>query len=180
MPNLLRISPQSYGAHPGGEVRVALHPRATLERVHEQVDELHSWHGGGLAFGKKPFLGEVKRNIFRVRTLSFRRDGAVGFLVGEVQPAEGGSLVRYRIESPAGFVRSLPFLTFAPAALFGIGGYLAAPVLAPGGIQSQIVMIAACALCGLVLAVLLVALVVRLIRADTQRLLSFVRSTFET
>ena len=123
------FSPDAYGAHAGGELHVAMHPRAVLERIRKETDELHAWEGGGVVFGRKPFLGEIRRNTFRVRALSFRRDGAVGFLIGEVEPEEGGSVIHYRIESPLGFVRSLPFVSVAPAALFGIGGYLAAPVL---------------------------------------------------
>ncbi|MFW5738925.1 MAG: hypothetical protein ACOC1F_01020 [Myxococcota bacterium] len=157
-----------------------MHPRAALERVRAACDELHSWQGGGIAFGKKPYLGEVKRNTFRVRTLSFRRDGAVGFLVGAVEPSEGGTKVTYRIESPSGFVHSLPVAALAPAALLGIGGYLAAPVFAPAGAVGQIAFIAACATAGLVFAAVVIALLMRLIRSDTQRLLRFVETTFST
>ncbi len=173
------MSSDWYGAHPGGELHVPVHPRAVLERVHREVDELHAWHGGGVAFGRKPFLGEVRRATFRVRPLSFRRDGAVGFLVAEVEPAQNGSTVRYRIESPVGFVRTLPVAALAPAALFGIGGYLASPALAPGEGLTQIAFVAASSLVGLLTAIPIVALVLHGIRKDTSRLLGFLATTLD-
>lgn len=157
---------------------MSLHPRVVLERVKAEVDELHSWHGGGVAFGRKPFLGEVKPRGFRVRTLSYRRDGAVGFLVGQVELSEGGTLVRYEIDSPVGYVRSLPFAALAPAALFGIGAYLALPVLAPDGLLGKVAVVAGFALLGVLLGVLLIAFVLYGIRRDTERLLGFVRMLF--
>ncbi len=173
------IAPRWYGAHPGGELRVSLHPRVVLERIKAEVDELHSWHGGGVAFGRKPFLGEVKRAGFRVRTLSYRRDGAVGFLVGQVELSEGGTLVRYEIESPVGYVKSLPFAALAPAALLGIGAYLALPVLAPDGLLVKVAVVAGGSMLGLLLGAALISVVVYGIRRDTERLLGFVRSVIE-
>jgi hypothetical protein len=147
-----------------------------LDRVRAEVDELHSWHGGGVAFGRKPFLGELKRAQFRVRPLSFRRDGAVTFLVGEVAMSEGGTLLTYRIEPPVGFVRSLPLTALAPAVLFGVGGYFAAPVLVGDGRMALVALIACCALAGLVFAAALIAYVLYALRQDTARLLSFLAS----
>ncbi len=147
-----------------------------LDRIRAEVDELHAWHGGGVAFGRKPFLGELKRAQFRVRPLSFRRDGAVTFLVGEVALSEEGTLLKYRIEPPVAFVRSLPLAALAPAVLFGVGGYYAAPVLAGDGEMARVALIACCALAGLAFAAAVIAYVLYGLRRDTAQLLSFVTS----
>lgn len=167
-----------YGAHPGAELVVQRHPRAVLDGIAAGVDDLHSWQGGGVVFGRKPYLGQVERTRFRVRPLSFRRDGASGFLVGEVEASEQGTIVRYRIESPVGFVRSLPVAAAAPAALFGIGGYLAAPAYASDTIARTGIVVA-CGVFGLLIAGLLIALVLRGLRRDTHRLLEFVRNNIQ-
>lgn len=147
-----------------------------LDRIRAEVDALHAWHGGGVAFGRKPFLGEVKRTEFRVRPLSFRRDGAVTFLVGEVAMSEGGTLLKYRIEPPLGFVRSLPLTAVAPAVLFGVGGYYAAPVVAGDDAMARVVLVACCAVVGLLFAAAVIAYVLYGLRRDTARLLCFVTS----
>lgn len=178
MPILPRIPPRWYGARPGAELRVNLPPSTVVQRMRAEIDELHSWRGGGVTFGRKPFLGEVERGAFRIRTLSNRRDGATAFLVGQVAPCDDGTLIRYRVESPEGFVRSLPFAGIAPVLLFAVVAYLAAPALSPTGAWSLALLVAAGAGAGLLCAVVLVAVVLWGIRRDTRRLERFASFAF--
>ncbi len=172
MPILPLIPSRWYGAQPGGELRVSLPPSAVVQRMRAELDQLHAWHGGGVTFGRKPFLGEFVRGTFRIRALSNRRDGATTFLVGEVVPCENGTLIRYRVESPEGFVRSLPFAGIAPVVLFAVGAYFAAPTVSSGSPGAMVLLVAAGAGAGLLCAVVLVALVLWGIRRDTRRLIS--------
>jgi hypothetical protein len=143
-----------------------------------EIDELHAWHGGGVTFGRKPFLGEFHRGAFRIRALSNRRDGATAFLVGEVAPLDDGTVIRYRVESPEGFVRSLPFAGIAPVVLFAVVAYLASPALSPGGFGPLVLLAFAGAILGLLFAVVLVAVVLWGIRRDTRRLERFASFAF--
>jgi len=178
MPLLPLIPPRWYGAQPGAELRVSLPPSTVVQRMRAQIDELHAWRGGGVTFGRKPFLGEIERGAFRIRALSNRRDGATAFLVGQVAPCDNGTLIRYRVESPEGFVRSLPFAGIAPAVLFAVVAYLASPALSPSGFGPVVLLVFVGAVLGLLFAVVLVAVVLWGIRRDTRRLERFASFTF--
>jgi|GEM_PF-735251 len=178
MPLLPLFPPRWYGAQPGGELRVNLPPSTVVQRMRAEIDELHAWRGGGVTFGRKPFLGEVERGTFRIRSLSNRRDGATAFLVGDVAPCDNGALIRYRVESPEGFVRSLPFAGIAPVVLFAVVAYLASPALSPSGFGPLVLLVFAGAVFGLLFAVVLVAVVLWGIRRDTRRLERFASFAF--
>ncbi len=160
-------------------MRTPRHPAEVLEGIAAEIDDLHAWQGGGIVFGRKPFLGEIKRSVFRIRALSYRRDGSVAFLVGQVVPIEDGALVRYRIENPTDFIGMLPYAAMAPVVLFGTGGYFSAPVFAPSGGVASVGVISCCCLVGGLLAALVVAIVLYGIRRDNVRLLSFVKVTID-
>ena len=178
MPNVPGIPPRWYGAQPGAELRVGIPPSTVAQRIRAEIDELHSWRGGGVTFGRKPFLGEIERGTFRIRALSNRRDGATAFLVGQLAPCDGGTVIRYRVESPDGFVRSLPFAGIAPVLLFAVAAYFVAPAVSPGGPWSLAFLVCAGAGVGLLCAIILIALVLWGIRRDTRRLDRFAAFAF--
>ena len=88
------------------ETHVAVSPSALLRKMQAEVDTLHAWNGGGVVFGRKPFLGEFTNTSFRIRVLSIHNDDTTAFLCGHVSLSKHGSVVRYRIEPHPRFGKS--------------------------------------------------------------------------
>ena len=164
------------------EVLVGAGDRQILAWVDQQIDELHAWKAGGLPFARKPYLGEVFPNGFRVRAMSMRRDEASMFLVAKLR-REGSStcVVSYRFETPLWFVRSLPWVAgFLSLSLGYVGFRLAPRTLALltvastdgdfcRGLLGALIGLAA----GLCLGILSILAAARGIRNDKSRLASF-------
>ena len=160
------------------ELRIELPLALVVQRLRAQIDALHAWQGGGITFGRKPFLGEGRGSSFSIRASSSRRDGATVFLVGKLHGCDRGTLIRYRLETPDAYLRSLPFFGVVPVVLFAVGGYFGSRLVAFEGTASSVFMAGVGAIVGLCASIFLISFARLGVRRDHRRLQRFARFSF--